>query len=95
MEVKERSAVRFEIKVTRCLFHEFAVSIGAREMTPIVCQIDNAMFNSYLPDTMTFDRGLLGGRIADGKKACNFVWELHQEPEPELPQINEARATTA
>lgn len=47
-------------------------------MTPVVCQIDNAMFNSYLPDEMTFDRGLLGGRIADGKRECNFVWELHE-----------------
>jgi hypothetical protein len=61
MEVVERSAQRFEIKITRCMFHEFAVSVGIPEMTPIVCQIDNAMFNSYLPDEMTFDRGLLGG----------------------------------
>ena len=77
MEVVERSAQRFEIKVTRCMFHEFAVSAGVPELTPIVCQIDNAMFNSYLPDEMTFDRGLRGGRIADGKSECNFVWELH------------------
>jgi hypothetical protein len=47
-------------------------------MTPVVCQIDNAMFNSYLPDEMTFDRGPSGGRIADGKHECNFVWELRQ-----------------
>jgi L-2-amino-thiazoline-4-carboxylic acid hydrolase len=78
MEVVERSARRFEIKITRCMFHEFAISVGIPEMTPVVCQIDNAMFNSYLPDEMTFDRGLLGGRIADGKRECNFVWELHK-----------------
>lgn len=81
MEVVERSARRFEIKITRCMFHEFAISVGIPEMTPIVCQIDNAMFNSYLPDEMTFDRGLLGGRIADGKRECNFVWELHKLPD--------------
>ena len=40
------------------------------------------MFNSYLPDEMTFDRGLRGGRIADGKPECNFVWELHLRPDP-------------
>ena len=78
MEVVERSARRFEIRIARCMFHEFAVSVGVPEMTPIVCQIDNAMFNSYLPDEMTFDRGLLGGRIADGKRECNFVWELRR-----------------
>ena len=80
MEVVESTARRFEIKITRCMFHELAVSVGIPEITPIVCQIDNAMFNSYLPDEMTFDRGLLGGRIADGKRECNFVWELHQKP---------------
>jgi len=82
MEVVERSARRFEIKVTRCMFHEFAVSVGIPEMTPIVCQIDNAMFNSYLPDEMTFDRSGIGNRIADSKRECNFVWELRQLPDP-------------
>ena len=88
MEVVERSTQRFEIKITRCMFHEFATSVGISEMTPVVCQIDNAMFNSYLPDEMTFDRGLLGGRIADGKRECNFVWELHNRPDPALVASN-------
>ena len=35
-----------------------------------------------MPDEMTFDHGLLGGRIADGKRECNFVWELRQRSEP-------------
>ena len=78
MEVVERSARRFEIKITRCMFHEFAISVGIPELTPVVCQIDNAMFNSYLPDEMSFDRGLRGGRIADGKRECNFVWKLRK-----------------
>lgn len=78
MEVVERTAQRFEVKITRCMFHEFAVSLGIPEMTPIVCQIDNAMFNSYLPDEMTFDRGDVGRRIADGKRECNFIWELRK-----------------
>ena len=84
MEVVERSARRFEIRITRCMFHELAISVGIPEITPIVCQIDNAMFNSYLPDEMTFDRGLRGGRIADGRLECNFVWELRQRPDPPL-----------
>ena len=82
MEVVERSARRFEIRITRCMFHELAISAGIPEFTPIVCQIDNAMFNSYLPDEMTFNRGLRGGRIADGKPECNFVWELRARSGP-------------
>lgn len=74
MEVVERTAQRFELKVTRCMFHELAVYLGIPEITPILCQIDNAMFNSYLPDQMIFDRGGVGRRIADGRRACNFVW---------------------
>ena len=78
MEVVERSAHRLEIRVTRCMFHEFAISAGIPELTPAVCQIDNAMFNSYLPEEMTFDRGPRGGRISDGNRECNFVWELRK-----------------
>jgi len=78
LEVVERTSRRFEIKITRCIFHELAISLGIPEMTPIVCQIDNAMFNSYLPDVMTFDRGGNGRRIADGRRECNFIWELRE-----------------
>ena len=78
MEVVERTDRRFEIKITRCMFHELAVSLGLPELTPVVCQIDNAMFNSYLPEEMTFDRGGVGHRIADGKHECNFVWNLRR-----------------
>ena len=76
MEVVARTDRRLEIKITRCMFHEFAVHLGIPEMTPVVCQIDNAMFNSYLPEEMTFDRGGVGRRIADGRHECNFIWEL-------------------
>ena len=78
MQIVERTPRRFEIRITRCMFHELATSLGLCELTPVVCQIDNAMFNSYLPDEMTFDRGGIGRRIADGKRECNFVWELRQ-----------------
>lgn len=84
MEIVERSDRRFEVRITRCMFHEFAVSVGIPELTPVVCQIDNAMFNSYLPEEMTFDRGPLGGRISDGRPECNFVWQRHQPPGPTL-----------
>lgn len=82
VEVVERSATRFELKVTSCRFHEFAAALGIPEMTPIVCQIDNAMFNSYLPDEMHFHRGGTGRRISDGSPECNFIWELRHAFNP-------------
>ena len=76
LEVVERTADRFEIKITRCLYHELCVALGIPELTPVVCQIDNAAFNSYLPDEVVFTRGGPGHRIADGRKECNFIWEV-------------------
>jgi hypothetical protein len=77
LEVVERTERRFEIKITRCFYHELTTSLGIPELTPIICQIDNAAFNSYLPDKIVFNRGGPGHRIADGANECNFVWELH------------------
>lgn len=76
LEVVERSERRFEIKITRCLYHELAVSLGLPELTPVICQVDNAAFNSYLPDKVVFNRGGPNHRIADGKKECNFIWDV-------------------
>ena len=76
LKVVHRSDRRFEIRITRCLYHELCTAAGVPELTPVVCQIDNAAFNSYLPDKIIFNRGGPGNRIADGKKECNFVWEV-------------------
>lgn len=75
LEVVERTNTRFEMRITRCLFHELAVSLGIPEIVPMVCQIDNAVFNSYLPDQVTFSRGGPNRRIADGDSECTFIWE--------------------
>lgn len=57
------------------LYHELATSLGIPEITPIVCQIDNAGFNSYLPDAVIFHRDGPGHRISDGASECRFIWE--------------------
>jgi hypothetical protein len=77
LEVVERTDQRFEIKITRCLYHELTTSLGIPELTPVICQIDNAAFNSYLPDRVVFTRGGPGRRIADGAKECNFIWQKY------------------
>jgi hypothetical protein len=76
LEVVDRSEKRFEIKITRCLYHELTTSLGLPELTPVICQVDNAAFNSYLPDKVVFHRGGPNNRIADGKKECNFIWDF-------------------
>jgi hypothetical protein len=76
LEVVERTERRFEIKITRCLYHELTTSLGIPELTPVICQIDNAAFNSYLPDEVVFTRGGPGRRISDGAKQCNFKWDF-------------------
>jgi hypothetical protein len=76
LEVVERTERRFKIKITRCLYHELTTSLDIPELTPVVCQIDNAAFNSYLPDKIAFSRGGPGHRIADDAKECNFVWKV-------------------
>jgi len=76
LKIVERTEQRFEIRIVRCLYHELAASLGAPEITPIICQVDNAVFNSYLPEKMIFHRGGVNQRIADGNSECQFIWEL-------------------
>jgi hypothetical protein len=76
LETVERTERRFEIKITRCLYHELTTAMGSPELTPVICQIDNAAFNSYLPDEVVFTRGGPGHRISDGARQCNFIWDF-------------------
>jgi hypothetical protein len=75
LKIVERTSQRFEIRIVRCLYHELAVSLGIPEIVPMICQIDNAVFNSYLPEQVTFNRGGVNRRIADGDTECSFIWE--------------------
>jgi hypothetical protein len=74
LKVVARTERRFEIRITRCLYHELMTSVGVPELTSVACQIDNAAFNSYLPDKIVFNRDGPGHRIADGARECTFVW---------------------
>ena len=75
MEIIEQSDRRYEFRVTRCLFFEFFSSLGVGELTRLMCSIDNAIFNSYLPEQICFHRNGLNNRIADGADFCSFVVE--------------------
>jgi len=77
LEVLEQDAARYEIRVTTCMYFKFYNSLGIPEMTRLMCAVDNAIFNSYLPEEITFHRNGLGNRIVDGAAACQFVIEQH------------------
>jgi hypothetical protein len=80
LEVVARTDRRFQVKITRCLYHELTTSLGVPELTKVVCQIDNAAFNSYLPDEVLFNRRGPGHRIADGAPECSFEWTRAEAP---------------
>ena len=65
----------------KCLYHELTTSLQIPEATKLICQVDNAVFNSYLPEEIIFHRNGLNRRIADGCKECHFVWECKNKIE--------------
>ena len=77
VEILEQNPKVYEIKVTQCMYYNFYSSLGIPEMTRMMCAVDNAIFNTYLPEKITFHRKGTGNRIADGAEACTFVIEHH------------------
>jgi len=77
MRVLEQSAHKYEIHVTECIYYKFYSNLGIPEMTRLMCAVDNTIFNSYMPEKITFHRNGIGNRIVDGATACHFVLEHH------------------
>ncbi len=71
MEVLEASDTCYRFRVTRCMFEEFFNEMGAKELTSIMCSVDNAVFNSYLPNELVFERNK-GETITEGCGYCSF-----------------------
>ena len=79
MEILEQSDNRYEFCVHNCMFYDFFSRTGIPELTTVMCSVDNAIFNAYLPEEVTFHRNGCGNRIADGAPSCHFVIEHHIE----------------
>ncbi|MBN1531784.1 MAG: L-2-amino-thiazoline-4-carboxylic acid hydrolase [Spirochaetes bacterium] len=75
MEILEQSGSRYRFKVHNCVFMQAFRALGVPELTPVICAIDNAIFNAYMPERVQFHRGCVGNRIADGADFCSFVFE--------------------
>jgi predicted ArsR family transcriptional regulator len=74
-EILEQSEHKYEFRVSKCMFHELYTQLGMPELTKLMCEVDNAIFSTYLPEQIAFHRNSLGNRIADGAPACHFVLE--------------------
>ncbi len=75
MEIIEQSKTRYEFRVTRCVFYELFTYLKVPELISIMCSIDNAIFNTYLPEKLIFHRNGLNNTIPQGNKYCEFVIE--------------------
>ncbi|HOP03384.1 MAG TPA: L-2-amino-thiazoline-4-carboxylic acid hydrolase [Tenuifilaceae bacterium] len=75
MEILEESDKKYEFKVTSCAFFELFSHLNVPELTSIMCSVDNAIFNSYLPEKIVFHRNGINHTIAAGHKYCEFVIE--------------------
>lgn len=78
MEIIEETDGRYVYKVTKCMFYELFKSLEVPELTRVMCSIDNAIFNSYLPEKVTFHRNGINNRMVDGALECMFVMEKNE-----------------
>ena len=84
MEIVEQSNVKYEFLVTRCVFYELFKYLKVPELTYIYCAIDNAIFNTYLPEQLIFHRDGLNKTLAQGNKYCEFVIENKEKEYTEI-----------
>lgn len=75
MEIIEQTENKYEFHVTRCVFHELFTYLKVPELTSVMCSIDNAIFNTYLPEKLIFHRNGLNNTIPQGNEFCEFVIE--------------------
>jgi len=75
VEIIEESENRYEFRVTRCLFYELFTYLKVPELTSVMCSIDNAIFNTYLPEKLIFHRNGINKTLLNGHEFCEFVIE--------------------
>jgi|GEM_PF-859661 len=91
-EVDEQSTDRFSFQLKRCTFWELCCFLEIPEATTLICQVDNAFFNSYMPDDIKFSHGTPCTRLVDGASSCRFVFTRTlglETTTPRCPSDNE------
>lgn len=75
VEVDERGDTVYKYRCTFCMIHDFLSKLGVPELTEPFCTLDNALYNAYLPNEVTFHRGGVGKTIEKGCPFCQFIHE--------------------
>ena len=75
IKIIEQSENKYEFHVTRCVFLELFTYLKVPELTSVMCSIDNAIFNTYLPEELIFHRNGLNKTMLQEHKYCEFVIE--------------------
>jgi hypothetical protein len=76
-EVIEHTDSRFEYRCTSCGYVDLFKYLGIAELAPMFCSADNAFYNCYLPNKVTFSRGGPTNTLAEGAPYCTFIYENH------------------
>jgi hypothetical protein len=76
MEVIDESNSRYEFRVKNCIFKNVYERCGHPELLDVLCSVDNALYNTYAPDLITFTRGGAARTIARGNATCDFICSL-------------------
>ena len=57
------------------MFYELFTHLKVSELTSIMCSIDNAIFNTYMPEELVFHRNGMDNTLLKGHKYCEFIIE--------------------
>ena len=75
LEIIEETDKIYHFRVKSCLHQGLFKRLGVPELTRIMCNVDNALYNLYSPDKVVFHRNGYGNTIVDGCKYCEFICE--------------------
>ncbi len=75
MEIVESSDEKYHFRVKSCLHMGIYKRLGVPELTRIMCNVDNALYNIYSPDKVVFHRNGPGHTIFEGCEYCEFICE--------------------
>lgn len=57
MKIIRQTEECYEYCMTKSMFFEFYIYMQTPELTSIMCSVDNAIFNTYLPNEIVLSRG--------------------------------------
>lgn len=75
IEIIESSEKKYHFRVKSCMHSGLFKRLGVPEITKIMCNVDNALYNIYCPDKVVFHRDGIGKTIFEGNEYCEFVCE--------------------